>query len=156
MDNFMRAVCFKKRDPEREKFTPYHREFGILLFSIAVIIFSMVLRFDGTGGLALPGWEQPLPPLCFSRIFHQLECPGCGISRSVVAAGHGNLALSWQYHHFGIILFLYLACQIPYRLYTLYQLYHRQSRPSIISRPQARLAGSLVGILVIINWLFFQ
>jgi hypothetical protein len=47
----------------------------------------------------------PLPP-CPFRVMTHLPCPGCGMTRSVAALLHGNLALSFRYHPLGAPLVL--------------------------------------------------
>jgi len=40
-------------------------------------------------------------PLCPSRFVTGIDCPGCGLTRSVSCAVRGELSSSWGYHPFG-------------------------------------------------------
>ena len=39
-------------------------------------------------------------------------CPGCGLGRSIAAALHGNIRLSWQHHWMGIPALLIISGRI--------------------------------------------
>ena len=39
-------------------------------------------------------------------------CPGCGLGRSIAAALHGNIQLSWQHHWMGIPALLIIGSRI--------------------------------------------
>jgi hypothetical protein len=54
-------------------------------------------------------------------------CPGCGIGRSITALFHGNLALSFQLHWFGLPALIILL----YRISVLMRLQFRISRKII-------------------------
>jgi hypothetical protein len=48
-------------------------------------------------------------PPCLSRVLFHVSCPGCGLTRSLVALWHGDLLTSFRYHPLGPPLF---ACCI--------------------------------------------
>ena len=45
-----------------------------------------------------------------------VPCPGCGLTRSIVLAVHGDWSQSYVYHRLGPVVLLYLALQMAYRL----------------------------------------
>jgi len=58
-----------------------------------------------------------VPPLCGFKLLTTWDCPGCGLTRSLVLALHGNWNESYFMHIWGIPLMLILLFQLPYRLY---------------------------------------
>ncbi len=53
----------------------------------------------------------PIPPICGMKNMTGLPCPGCGLTRSWVAAAHGNLKMSLQFNRMGWLLMLYTGLQ---------------------------------------------
>ncbi|MFN8522077.1 MAG: DUF2752 domain-containing protein [Chloroflexota bacterium] len=47
---------------------------------------------------------ESAPVLCPFRVLTGLPCPGCGMTRSVVAALHGDLSTSLFYHPLGPVM----------------------------------------------------
>jgi hypothetical protein len=64
--------------------------------------------------LTLFTWE--LPSTCSFHNLTGLPCPGCGLSRSIVAAVHGDLAGSWEYHRLGALTLFYIVLQLLFRI----------------------------------------
>jgi hypothetical protein len=56
------------------------------------------------GALWIPGWRRALPCWCPFRCATGFDCPLCGLSRSFVAAAHGDLAASLRCHPAGALL----------------------------------------------------
>ncbi|HUO84208.1 MAG TPA: DUF2752 domain-containing protein, partial [Thermoanaerobaculia bacterium] len=71
---------------------------GILVFSLLLISTTLLI-----GALAASG-HSPLPDrtLCLSRRVFDLECPGCGITRSLVLLGRGQIAASFTMNPLGL------------------------------------------------------
>jgi hypothetical protein len=54
-------------------------------------------------GACIPlAWITAGPSLCPFKVITGLPCPGCGMTRSVVALLHGDLAVSAYYHPLGL------------------------------------------------------
>jgi hypothetical protein len=53
---------------------------------------------------------------CISRTVFGLDCPACGLTRSIVYLVHGRLADSFAMHRLGWLVFALIAAQVPYRL----------------------------------------
>lgn len=86
------------------------------------------------GGLALP-------EMCAWRRLLGWTCPGCGLTRAVVAAVAGRWAEAWRLHPAGLVLAAALAVQTPYRAWQLARL--RQGRDPW-QGPAARVAAWVV------------
>ena len=74
-----------------------------------------------------------IPTLCGFKLLTTWDCPGCGLTRSLILALHGQWAASYALHLWGIPLMGILLFQIPYR-------FLRFTRPD--ARPP-RLPGSV-------------
>lgn len=57
-----------------------------------------------------------LPQTCVFKNLTGLPCPGCGLSRSVVAAAHGDIGMSLTHHRLGLLTLLYIVLQFLYCL----------------------------------------
>ncbi len=47
-------------------------------------------------------------PVCSFRALTGLPCPGCGLTRSMLATAHGDLSRAWTMHPIGILFFALL------------------------------------------------
>jgi len=72
--------------------TPSRLAFGAVLVATAVS----------------PDWLAALPTLCPFRWVTGLPCPGCGLTRSVVAAAHGDVGQALVFHPLGLAVLLTL------------------------------------------------
>lgn len=93
--------------------------------------------------------ETPLPQTCASRWMFGVDCPGCGLTRSVVYLMHGHLVDSLKMHRLGGIFLLLIVSQIPYRLWCLFG---NGSRIPWNDAADRLLWGGLIGLLVL-NWI---
>lgn len=92
---------------------------AILAAAVAVPVLGLLLSTDATGHVAFAGLEAyPLPTVCPSR-WLGLRCPTCGLTRSVIAAMHGDAGKSLAHHPLGWAILLQIVAQIPYRSYRL-------------------------------------
>jgi hypothetical protein len=64
--------------------------------------------------LRLFGWA--LPSTCWFRLLTGWPCAGCGMTRAVVLALHGELRAAWQTHPFALPLLALGAAQAGIRL----------------------------------------
>ena len=116
------------------------------MISCLVIAASFALRVESETQVKLS--EFVLPPLCLSRAWFGVSCPGCGLTRSFIHLAHGNWYASWEAHRLGWLLAIMVVVQVPYRIHGL-----RHPRSALIP-PRARngIAYLLIGLLVG-NWL---
>lgn len=92
----------------------------ILLVSAAVVVLSMLLSLGSTSHeVVVPLLNKPLPPMCSLKRYTGLDCPGCGLTRSFIALGHGRLKESIDFNPAGPLWFLLIAGQIPWQTWQL-------------------------------------
>ena len=89
----------------------------ILRSSLLVVItaFLLIVRADGRVAFFFaPGWA--VPESCPSHVLLHMDCPGCGLTRSIVSLAHGQWRQSLAFHPVGVALAIVFAAQIPYRI----------------------------------------
>jgi hypothetical protein len=133
---------------ERRRRELLDRHWTMLAVSLLVIMLSMTLRLNPSGSVGA-SWlpVSSLPPLCGSRALFGVECPGCGLTRSFVALGHGNWRESLRLHRVGWLLAAAVVLQIPYRMYSLWELNRR-----VPDRAWPAWCGNFLIAAMIANW----
>lgn len=48
------------------------------------------------------------PSVCYFNTYTGYPCPGCGLTRAVSAVGNGDLDIAWDYHPFGLPVYIAL------------------------------------------------
>jgi hypothetical protein len=125
------------------------RHWQMLAVALAVIVlaFACEVRSDQRVEFRLlPG--VPLPEACFSKRLFRVDCPGCGLTRSIVHLAHGRYAASFARHHVGWIFAFLIVAQIPYRLLAI-----RRGRAPMGPGATRAFAITLIALLVG-DWLF--
>jgi len=93
------------------------------------VLVLVLSRLMGTGEqrkVLLPWSGIALPETChFHRLFG-LDCPGCGLTRSFIHISHGELMAAWQLNPLGLVLYTYLALQVPQALLRWWNVEHRR------------------------------
>ena len=100
----------------------WNRHLPWLLLGIAVpLLATLLVVIDGerVGFFFLP--DYPFPPLCSMRSLFGVDCPGCGLTRSVIHLVHGRVAQSLAVHHLGWLLFLIIVVPVPLRIWYLFR-----------------------------------
>jgi hypothetical protein len=120
----------------------------MLVVAILIIAASVILRVEEDQVGLLGTTDFFLPPLCLSRAWFGIECPGCGLTRSFVHLFHGNWEAAFAAHRLGWLLAGLLLLQIPYRIASL----KFPSKEWIPERPRRWIANGLIFLLVV-NWL---
>ena len=86
-----------------------------LVLGLSVLILAAACALDaGEHQVFLHG--DGLPPLCWWRATPLEGCPGCGLTRSVVAFCHLELRQSFRCHAAGGLVVLLVLLELPYRL----------------------------------------
>jgi hypothetical protein len=103
-----------------------NRHVTMLWLSIGIILAAFLMQTRGHEQVAF-NWlpTMPLPELCGSRAMFDVECPGCGLTRSFISLADGDFARSFWFNRVGWLLALAVVLQIPYRAYALWELKHR-------------------------------
>lgn len=71
----------------------------LLLLTLASFVPPILALSTSVG--ALEEGRVTLMPPCPVRGRTGADCPGCGLTRSVVASVHGDLSQAWRYHRVG-------------------------------------------------------
>lgn len=119
---------------------------------LAVLALTMTMSVQGSSQVALPGMSTPLPELCNARRFFGVECPGCGLTRSFISMGHGNVQAAWSFNPSGPLWFVAMLAQLPYRAAQLW--YLRRGKKLALSANWSKwiwlvLVATLVGQWVV-------
>jgi hypothetical protein len=89
----------------------------IKIFAACAALAAAALLLPAPGrsdpGLRLAG--RLLTSTCLLRTVTGIECPFCGLSRSLVALAHGRLAESASFHPLGPGVAVFLVLQLFYR-----------------------------------------
>lgn len=95
----------------------YH---GVMLgMALAIIVLAAVLRVRGEEHVVVPLLGQPLPAVCSLKRISGLDCPGCGLTRSLISLAHGDFAQAWHFNPAGMAVAVVVVIQLPYRLWQL-------------------------------------
>ena len=57
-----------------------------------------------------------IPHFCLLQRVLGVPCPGCGISRSLLAAAHGHFSAAWNFNPAGIVFWFFLVYEIAARI----------------------------------------
>lgn len=128
-------------------------QFWILFLAAGMILAAFLLhRAEGQEEtkLRLVGTATPLPEMCVSKRLFGVRCPGCGLTRSVVASSRGQLNRAMHHHPAGPIVFLWAVVQIPYRIGNLWRLRNKVTPWQL---PGAGVTASLIVTICIVQWI---
>lgn len=121
-----------------------------MAFSAGTLLAALTLTVRPDGRVAFWFWpNHPLPESCPSKIFFDENCPGCGITRSVVSLAHGQWAESWHNHRLGWVIALLCIVVLPGSIYKLL-------KPNARPLPWLIREGipMLIFIAFILNWIY--
>ena len=76
----------------------------VLLFAVVVMVLSFLMGSDGNKTVYFPNSKIPLPDVCMSRRTLNIDCPGCGMTRSFISLSSGKLLQSLAFHPVGNLL----------------------------------------------------
>lgn len=86
-----------------------------LVAALMVALLALVLDVRNQR-VVFPVWGLALPESCWFKRLTGMDCPGCGLTRSVVCLVHGNFLDAWHFNPGGYLFFAVLAAQVPYRI----------------------------------------
>jgi hypothetical protein len=121
----------------------------MLWIAIAATLLAVVLDVSADRQhVFVRGFPQVVAPgTCMSRELFGVDCPGCGLTRSIVLLGRGDVRGSWRMHHVGWLMALAIVLQIPYRMLCL-----MRGRP-VLGRIVPRVVASILIFALVANWL---
>ena len=116
------------------------RELWVIIGLIAALAIARLLPLPQNGTIA------GMPALCPFKNVTGLPCPGCGLTRSVVYAAHGQWQQAFTYHPFGLLFFAGLGLGLLAAVISLrYPL-------NIMNTRAASLARMALGIGLLVLW----
>jgi hypothetical protein len=132
------------------RYTPpaWRGHLEVLLLSLVALVGAPLLevRTDARVGLrGVPGAD--LPPMCATREIFNVDCPGCGLTRSFVRLAEGDVTESLHYHRLGWLLMGLAAAQVPYRLGAMWD-----PKRWVMRKAARRRLGHVVIALLLGNW----
>lgn len=83
-----------------------------LASSVVVLLLSWVMSTGDGRQVVLPG-VGVIPETCTLHTRFGVDCPGCGLTRSFIHLAHGNLRAAWSLNPVSLLLFIFVASQIP-------------------------------------------
>jgi hypothetical protein len=123
----------------------------LLLVSSAIIALSVVLSVRSETQVLLPVLGTPLPDLCMFKRMTGLGCPGCGMTRSFISLGHGDLAMAFSYNPAGLWFYAIILFQIPFRAAQLWRI--RRGLPELRMFWLAQISLAILAILMVGQWI---
>jgi len=103
-----------------------------------------------------PGHQQArlgplrLPGTCVFRSVTGIPCPGCGLTRSMIAGMHGRVGESWRFHRLGLLTLGFILMQFGYRAGALIS--PRASRRWSFWEKALNRGLLGLGLLFVLNW----
>lgn len=88
----------------------------ILIVCSAILGGALVGQVSPLGNSRVRVGGTALPDICMFRAYTGLPCPGCGLTRSLIAAAHGKIRRSFSLHRLGLITLLYVLLQFALNL----------------------------------------
>jgi hypothetical protein len=138
-------------DPsQRKPLLSRHRE--MLAAAILVFVAAFLLEVRPDERVAFRALSAfPLPPTCATKAWLNIDCPACGLTRSIIHLTRGDWAAATRAHRLGPIFAVALLVQLPYRLYGL-----RRHHPAPLGRLVPLLFGYSLIAALLGNWIYNQ
>lgn len=88
----------------------------IFLVCFFILIGALLLTPTESGTFRVQLGRFTLPQTCIFKNLTGLPCPGCGLTRSMSSAMHGDVIMSFTYHRLGLLTLFYIFLQFVFRL----------------------------------------
>lgn len=126
---------------------------GIMLLCATIIGMSFLLSVEEDNVVRIP-WlgDRSLPELCLLKEFLGVECPTCGLTRSLISFSHLEFRRALRFNHAGILIYVFALLQIPYRLHAIMERGGLTKNAGI--RSLTRLYVHLIVLILIVSWLY--
>ena len=123
----------------------------ILIICFCILAGALILKPVEPGTSFIRLGRVPLPDMCIFRATTGLPCPGCGLTRSIVAAAHGDVNKSLTYHRLGLLTLVYIFLQF---VFSLGILVIPKWRTRVVRYGKFLNRGIIIlGILFMLNWI---
>ena len=95
----------------------FRRHRFMLMLACTLVASAFIFRVPSQDRVELVGLAGlPMPSLCMSKSLWGIECPGCGLTRSLLCFFHGDFTGSLALHRIGWIMAVAVILQFPYRI----------------------------------------
>ena len=123
----------------------------VFIFCFGILAAALVITPPDTVSSYIRLGSTQLPTVCTMKNLTGIDCPGCGLVRSISMLAHGDVAGSLAYHRLGWLVLIYIAAQFVYRLALL-------ARPAWrirLTRYGRHLDRGVIGVAVLVafNWI---
>ncbi len=88
----------------------------VLLICAGILLGGLLISPPGCNSPYLRIGRIPIPDTCSFKNLTGLPCPGCGLTRSIVAGMHGDFKVSLRFHKLGVLTLVYVCLQFLFRL----------------------------------------
>ena len=88
----------------------------ILIVCSAILGGALIGQVPPLGDSRVRVGGTAIPNICMFRAYTGLPCPGCGLTRSLIASAHGKIGLSFSFHRLGFITLIYILLQFVLNL----------------------------------------
>jgi len=129
--------------------TRFKRHRFMLIVACLIVVSALVFRVPSNDRVELTGMEGlPMPSMCMSKSMLGLDCPGCGLTRSLLCFFQGDFGNSLALHRIGWIMAVAVILQFPYRIVALVR---KQDHP--LGKRLPEVFGYILIFLLVANWL---
>lgn len=124
----------------------------IVLVCFGILFLAVLISPVDEGSSFLKLGRFPIPSTCSFNNLTGYPCPGCGLSRSMVAAVHGDISGSFRFHRLGLVTVLYLLLQLIFQLGVVVS---SNQKPGLIRISRILNRGLIVlAVLFSLNWIY--
>ena len=113
---------------------------------------SFVLEVRDGEAIGIRPLDRPLPGVCNFRRLTGQPCPGCGLTRCFVSLAHGDVMAALTFNAAGLLIFVVIAAQIPYRAVQLWRI-RRGLTQLQMTKFAVWLLGGIVAVMLV-QWAF--
>ncbi len=129
------------------------RDLDLVVLAVACLLMTLafLLQVGPDQRVAFRGLSQlPLPHVCASRAWLGVDCPTCGLTRSLIYLVRGDWRGSVRAHRLGWLVAALIVLQIPVRAHALAL---RRDGPPWVGPAVSGLLAPLLVVLLLGNWL---
>ncbi len=123
----------------------------VFWLSLAMLALGLILQIDDDNIVELPFVGVRLPGMCWFKSNLGIDCPGCGLTRSVISLTHGDPIRAWHFNPVGILIAVVAMLSVPLRAVQLRRM--SQGKPEL-RQPPLSWFGVLCGLALVAQWLY--
>lgn len=98
----------------------FKRHRFMLVVASVIVGSALFFRVPSTDRVEMVGLSGiPMPSMCMSKSLFGVDCPGCGLTRSLLCFFQGDFSSSLALHRIGWVMAIAVLFQFPYRIYAL-------------------------------------